>query len=181
MKITVACYRKAYPQEILFQLEPVLRKAGLRWWEIIGLLQEELRRRGFEVFDVTEDEEGDSHYICVTDGKEHLEDSHPHLAQLMRPSEIIRRDDGSYQQGFRLHSRGWPAEQTVETLFVPDYNGIHVGDLVECRYDTREAVWRPGGKTKRVAAPWNAASLEGDSQSPLGHLDDPNKLERNCL
>jgi hypothetical protein len=45
MTIALSCYRKAYPQEILFQLEPVLRKIGIRWWEIIGLFQEYLRQR----------------------------------------------------------------------------------------------------------------------------------------
>lgn len=165
MKITVSCYRKAYPQEILFQLEPVLRKAGFMWWDLVGLFQEELRRRGFEVLDVTEDGEGDSHYICVTDEKEGIDGSKLHAAQAMRPSEIIRRGDGTYQQGFRLHSRGWPADKPVETLFVPDYNGFHAGDLVQCRYDEKDRVWIPTGKTQSVAAPWNPASLAASERS----------------
>jgi hypothetical protein len=49
MTIGVVCYRKAYPQEILFQVEPVLRHVGMKWWEILGLLKPYLRERGFEM------------------------------------------------------------------------------------------------------------------------------------
>lgn len=173
MKITVICHRKAYPQEILFQLEPVLRKAGLRWWDIIGLLQEELKEKGFKVREITKDyaspnEDDDLSYLCITDEKaEPIDESRFPYGQLFRPSELIREDDGSYRQGFRLHSRGWHGVKPVETLFVPDDHGFGTGELVECHYDTKQAVWRPSGKTERVAAAWNVVSAQEDAQRPM--------------
>lgn len=95
MKITVICHRKAYPQEILFQLEPVLRKAGLRWWDIIGHFQAELKEKGFEVHEITKDyaspnEDDDLSYLCITDEKaEPIDESRFPYGQVVRPSELI--------------------------------------------------------------------------------------------
>lgn len=172
MNITVICHRKAYPQEILFQLEPVLRKAGLRWWDIIGLFQEELKERGFKVSEITDEyaspnEDGDLSYLSISDETaEPIDQSRLPYGQVVRPSELIREEDGSYHQGFRLHSRGWHAVKPVETLFVPEYHEFHTGKLVQCRYDRKEDVWIPTGKTEPVAAPWNEVSIPETPQTP---------------
>ena len=47
----------------------------------------------------------------------------------------------------------------METLFVPDHNGFHIGDLIQCHYVKKDRVWIPTGKTQKVAAPWNENSL----------------------
>lgn len=162
--ILVTCYRKAQPQEILFQLEPVLRKAGFTVNDILSLFQEELRNRGFEIYEVPDGvigplDGGDLRFVYITNDKgDSVDYERLPAAQIMRPSDVIQQDDGSYRQGFRLHARGWPVRGNVETLFVPEYNGIHKGELVECRWDKAEVVWRPTGKTKAVAAPWNVDS-----------------------
>jgi hypothetical protein len=163
MTITIVCYRKAYPQEILTQLEPVLRKVGFTWKEIIGLFEERLREKGFEVFEIPDDPNDP----CATDELRYLEitnegagvsnESKLPAPQVLRPSEIIRCKDGAYRQGFRLHSHGWPAERPIEKLFVPEYNGFHIGDLVQCRYDKEKCEWRPTGESKRVIARWEKA------------------------
>jgi hypothetical protein len=91
-RILVTCYRKAYPQEVLHQLEPVLRKAGFRWWDIIGLFQKELRKRGFQVYEIPDGQigppdGGDIRYVFITDEREDLNDSCPLPApQVLRPS-----------------------------------------------------------------------------------------------
>jgi len=138
MTIALSCYRKAYPQEILFQLEPVLRKIGIRWWEIIGLFQEYLRQKGFEVFEVDPGwpdgyETDEIHFLHITNEK--VPSIDPKLgprAQIVRPSELIRQADGSCVQGFHLHLDPWGGHEPVETLFVPDDGCLHSGDLVKC-------------------------------------------------
>jgi hypothetical protein len=158
MKVTIVCHRKAYPQEVLTQLEPVLRAVGFDWREIIELFQARLRQKGFEVFEIPDDPNDqyatdDLRYLQITN--EGTDASNKVTApQLLRPSEIIRCADGTYRQGFRLHFRGWPANNPVETLFIPEHNGFHRGDLVECRYDAEKNEWRQAGEGRRVIANW---------------------------
>ena len=169
MKITVVCYRKAYPQEILTQLEPVLRQVGLDWVEIVALFQGKLREKGFEIQEISDApgeawNAGDVHYLRITnEGANATTESRLPAPQVLRPSEIIRYEDGTYRQGFRLHARGWPENQPRETLFIPAYNAFHVGDLVECCHDEETREWRPSGQTRRVLANWTE-QLSTDSK-----------------
>lgn len=165
--IGVMCYRKAYPQEVLFQLEPVLRKAGIRPVQIIAALQPLLEEQGFRIFvhDLSDDPyfgSDDWMFLTISNQPNGAPStvSDPAPARWMRPSVIIRQPDGTLEQGFRLHGRGLdPAEGPLETLFVPDHDGFPTGELVECRWDKAEAVWKPTGKARKVAMPWDENTL----------------------
>ncbi|MHC1769454.1 MAG: hypothetical protein AB9869_35085 [Verrucomicrobiia bacterium] len=163
--IGVMLYRKAKPQEILFQLEPVLRRAGLLPHQIISLLEKPLAKSGFKVFlhDLSDSDcTGDWRFLTITDAKEGVPETatNPRAARWMRPSEIIRWSNGGVTQGFRLIPRGRHlAPKPVETLYVPDNDGFHTGELVECAWDELGGTWTPTGKSKTVSMPWNQDSL----------------------
>ena len=74
MKTYIKCYRKAYPEEILKQLEPVLRDAGFMWHDIVAAFQGELEKRGLKIYvepdDLTDQMAGSEYtYLCISDEK----------------------------------------------------------------------------------------------------------------
>ena len=161
MRITIVCYRKAYPQEILTQLEPVLREAGFDWKEIIALFRDKLQEKGgFQVFEIPDDPSDpfatdDIRFLQVLNEWSDAEgQSKLPAPQVLQSAEIMRYNDGTYRQGFRLHSQGLLQKTTVATLFVPDYNKYDIGVLVECHYDKESGAWRPAGEERRVVADW---------------------------
>lgn len=72
MNTYVKCFRKAEPEEILAQLQPLLTEKQFMWQDIISAFQEPLRKRGLEIFVVPDDDtdpnaSGDWTYLCITD------------------------------------------------------------------------------------------------------------------
>jgi len=167
LSIGVVSYRKAYPQEILVQLEPVLREVGMTPEEVLGCFEEFFRMRGFHIISCEpqpngQDQSGEFDYLVVTNipgSKAMSVVSECPPVQVIRPTEIIRMEDGRTVQGFRLGEYAWSAKKPIETLFVPDYGHLFKGTLIACLWDDTKAVWIPTGKTKRVAMPWNEDSL----------------------
>jgi hypothetical protein len=178
IRVRIVCPRKAYPQLILFQLEPVLRKLNLVYGvQVLGLFADLLKAHGITIrecpLDIENPLSGElSFYDLTSEDARDTGTASPPPMQTMRASEVIRWTDGSDKQAFSLEARGHYRVLPIKAFFIPDDNSYHIGTLVECEYDRAEGVWRATGKTKSVAAPWNENSLADNNGDDARNLGD---------